>query len=80
MHLTNPDGSHELTSIISASSNKKKDGSGSSSKLQIAPKILLGIIVVSETSLLQHILRADDQKVAETVRILTPDSKFYCNY
>lgn len=35
--------------------------------LQGDPRLLLGVVVVRETSLLQHILRADETKVEETV-------------
>lgn len=45
----------------------KKCIATASTSLQSDPRLLLGVVVVRETSLLQHILRADESKVEEIV-------------
>lgn len=60
------------TSRASGENSKKLTlASAAARDLQGDPRLLLGVVVVRETSLLQHILRADEAKVEEALRLLS---------
>ncbi|KAL5969583.1 E3 ubiquitin-protein ligase UBR5 [Taenia solium] len=60
------------TSRVGGENGKKLtlSSAAAAGDLQGDPRLLLGVVVVRETSLLQHILRADESKVEETLRLL----------
>uniref|UniRef100_A0A5K3FCE0 HECT domain-containing protein n=3 Tax=Mesocestoides corti TaxID=53468 RepID=A0A5K3FCE0_MESCO len=64
------DGDAPAPPAVSRPDKNSVSASSSARQPHPGPRILLGVVVIAETSLLQHILRADETKVEETLRSL----------